>query len=102
MAKIQIENSVSQSKYQWSGEVLEKDLEEASGEEKNQQKLRTFLNLSPLIGENTLLSMSDLKLLILSFLVESIMLFFFFFPFFLHIDLGLIQIHNSHLSESTR
>jgi hypothetical protein len=27
MAKTQIENSVSRSKYQWSGEVLEKDLE---------------------------------------------------------------------------
>jgi hypothetical protein len=30
MAKIQIENSVSRSKYQWSRKDLEKDLEEVS------------------------------------------------------------------------
>jgi len=34
MAEIQIENSVSRSKYQWSAEILEKDFEEVSGEDK--------------------------------------------------------------------
>jgi hypothetical protein len=40
MAKMQIENSVSRSKYQWSGEALEKELEEANKGKKEEYTYR--------------------------------------------------------------